>query len=174
MDKTSLRKAFFQHLDQILINTPENLFDKTYWGNIFYEGIDPLIEVPRDIVRITNALIVTYPSVKGEVNPIDFIALEILRIKLPELYNTIRSNSSSFVGHRNEFDKTLSTQLKQFHENWLSNVPSGIQEGIKDMMKRLFPKLEFVFFNITYGAEWEEEWRKSLNLPLIPMEIVDL
>ena len=57
------------------------------------EGIDPLIQVPRDVVRFTNTLSVTYPAVCGEVNPVDFIALEAIRNFLPDLYDIIRKNS---------------------------------------------------------------------------------
>ena len=92
VDRVALRRALFERLDQVLGDTPEGLFDPSYWTNVFFDGIDPMIQVPRDVVRFTNTLSVTYPAVRGEVNPVDFIALEAIRVFLPDLYDVIRAN----------------------------------------------------------------------------------
>jgi len=54
VDRVALRAALFGRLDQIIANTPDELFDRTYWTNVFNEGIDPLIQVPRDVIRFTS------------------------------------------------------------------------------------------------------------------------
>jgi predicted KAP-like P-loop ATPase len=48
-DKTSLRTLFFEKLGPIFADTPQESFDQTYWGNIFFEGVDHFINTPRDI-----------------------------------------------------------------------------------------------------------------------------
>jgi predicted KAP-like P-loop ATPase len=80
VDKTTLRQALFAKLDAVMADTPTGRFDSTHWANVFHSGLDPLFTVPRDIIRLTNALSVTYPAVVGEVNPVDFIAVECLRV----------------------------------------------------------------------------------------------
>ena len=89
-DKTSLRKLLFERLQAILADIPDELFDQTYWGNVYLDGIEHFITTPRDIIRLTNTLSVTYPAVKGEVNPVDFIAVETLRVFCPLAYDIIR------------------------------------------------------------------------------------
>ena len=90
IDRVALRAALFKRLDDVLRDTSDGLFDHSYWTNVFHSGLDPLFQVPRDIVRFTNTLSVTYPAVRNEVNPVDFIALEALRVFLPNLYDVIR------------------------------------------------------------------------------------
>ncbi len=169
-DKFLIRKILFEELDTVLAGTPKELFDPTYWGNVYWDGIDSFISTIRDIKRLTNALRITYPSVKGEVNAVDFIAIEALRVFCPEVYTVIRNNPNMFCDHSESSIYTgsqdFSESLKRFHEEWLSNLSlsDDLKKNIKDLLKRLFPKLEGVFWNVHYGPEWEQEWRKKYRV----------
>ena len=119
-------------------------------------------------MRFTNALAVTFRAVMGEVNPVDFIAVESLRMFCPEVYETIKNNREMFLGHgvadrggagRNE--------LLQFHNAWLQRVHElrpEVEEPIKDMLCRLFPKLQGVWGNTQFGQEWEAKWRREVRV----------
>lgn len=96
-DKYSLRNLFLGKLDQIIEGTSEELFDNDYWSKVYLKGIEPFIDTPRDVVRFINTLSVTYPSVKGEVNAVDFIAVETLRVFCSTIYESIRNNASMFI-----------------------------------------------------------------------------
>lgn len=155
IDQTALHAALFKRLDEVLGETPTGLFDQSYWTNVFYEGVDALIKVPRDVVRFTNTLAVTYPTVRGEVNPVDFIALEALRVFLPGLYAAIRTSPEMFTGlSRN--DETI----KSFHEKWASDLPEELRSSTKGMMGRIFPKID----GTSYGADWLAQWRRKLQV----------
>lgn len=165
-DKTSLRNLLFERLDAILEGTSEAL-DQTYGANVYFEGIDHYINTPRDVVRLTNTLGVTYPAVKNEVNPIDFIAIEAIRVFCPLLYEMIRKNPEMYVGPVDALGYSLRAagdRLRSFHDSWLSQIPEGEREPIKSLLKRLFPKLESVWGNTHYGANWESNWRKHLRI----------
>lgn len=158
VDRTALQAALFKRLDEVLVGTPDGLFDKPYWENVFYDGIDALIKVPRDIVRFTNTLSVTYPSVVGEVNPVDFIAIEALRVFMPAVYDVVRSNQDQFAGHRSaSHGAHEKKELQAFHDAWIKDVPDELRESTMSLLRRIFPKLE----NTTYGADWVTEWRRS-------------
>lgn len=161
VDRVALRSALFKRLDEVLTETPEGLFDQSYWINVYFDGIDPLIQVPRDVVRFTNTLAVTYPSVRGEVNPVDFIALEALRVFLPGLYNEIRTNPDKFTGHRSlERQGTQSEEArKKFQLAWLQEIPEELKSSTLDLVQRIFPKLD----QSIYGPDWLKQWRKSLR-----------
>lgn len=158
VDRTALHKAFFGRLDEVLVGTPDGMFDQSYWSNVFHDGIDTLIKVPRDIVRFCNTLSVTYPSVVGEVNPVDFIAIEALRVFMPNVYDVVRSNQNQFAGHRPDshgsHDKK---EFQAFHDAWIKDIPEEVRESTMSLLQRIFPKLE----NTTYGADWVGEWRKN-------------
>jgi predicted KAP-like P-loop ATPase len=166
-DRTALRQAFFKRLDAVMAPTPEGRFDSMHWNNILHSGLDQLIEVPRDVVRVTNALSVTYPAVVGEVNPVDFIAIEALRVFLPGVYDAIRMAPREFTGYTRPggYDAGEVKQRAQaFHESWLKNVPEPLQASTKNMVQRLFPRLESVWGNMHYGADSVGEWRRQLRI----------
>jgi len=167
-DKISIRKMLFEELDAVLSETPNGLFDTTYWGNVYWDGIDLFINTARNVKRLTNAIRVTYPSVKGEVNAVDFITIETLRVFCPEVYKVVKNNPDMFCGHSGSslYGSWDLEVLKQFHQNWISRLilPDNLKESIKDLLKRLFPKLEGVFGNTHYGPDWEQEWRKKCRV----------
>lgn len=160
VDRVALRSALFKRLDEVLGDTSDGLFDQSYWTNAFHDGIDPLIQVPRDVVRFTNTLAVTYPAVRGEVNPVDFIALEALRVFLPSLYDVIRTNQDKFSGHsrdsRYEGDQKARAA---FHEQWAQALPEQLRSSTRDLLERIFPKIG----QMGYGADWLAQWRRSLR-----------
>jgi predicted KAP-like P-loop ATPase len=162
-DRVSLRRLLFGKLDGMLTSSSKGLFDQTHWGNVYFEGIDHFISTPRDIVRLANALSVTYPAVEGEVNPVDFIAIETLRIFCPVPYDMIRKNPDMFAGHTSGAVAFSADYAKQFHDSWMQSVPEEDRPTIKSLLLRLFPKLEAVWGNTHYGPEWEAKWRKELR-----------
>src|SRR5690606_40618583 len=101
VDRVALRAALFKRLDEILGDVPEGAFDQSYWTNVYHDGIDALIQVPRDVVRFTNTLAVTYPAVRGEVNAVDFIALEALRVFLPGIHFRSEEHTSELQSREN-------------------------------------------------------------------------
>lgn len=171
LDKRSLQKLLFERLDAIVTETSEKLFDQTYWGNVFFKGIESFMTKPRDIVRLANTLSVTYPAVQGEVNPVDFIAIESLRVFCPKLYDIIRNNPRVFAG--NTDDKGINSDsvdaIKPLLEEWILQLKEEKKEPVKNLLKRIFPKLQAIWGDgyhqsILHGANWESSWRKQLRV----------
>lgn len=160
VDRVALRAALFKRLDEVLGDTSDGLFEQSYWTNAFHDGIDPLIQVPRDVVRFTNTLSVTYPPVRGEVNPVDFIALEALRVFLPGLYDVIRTNQDKFSGHSRDSRYTGDQNGRAaFHEQWAQALPEQLRSSTRALLERIFPKIG----QTGYGADWLAQWRRSLR-----------
>lgn len=160
VDRVALRAALFKRLDELLGDVPEGSFDRSYWTNVYHDGIDALIQVPRDVVRFTNTLAVTYPAVRGEVNAVDFIALEALRVFLPGLYDVIRTNPDRFSGHSRDTHYDVDERTKEaFHTGWAQALPAHLQESSKALIERIFPKTG----RMGYGSDWLAEWRRNLR-----------
>lgn len=159
IDRTALRAALFQRLGEVLGDVPDGLFDHDYWSNVFNDGIDNLITVPRDVVRFTNTLSVTYPAVRGEVNAVDFIALEALRVFLPNLYDVIRRNPDKFAGSSDlEYGHDRAAN-EAFRDRWMIDIPETLKESSQALIERIFPKTN----RSLYGREWLADWRRSLQ-----------
>lgn len=159
-DKTLLRRLLFEKLSAILIDTPKQLFNQTYWGDVYFQGIDHFISNPRDIVRLTNNLSVTYPAVKGEVNSVDFIAIEALRVFCPMMYDIIRKNPKAFAGQVDDAGPT--EQLKSLQNSWIAQLQAQDREPLKRLLSRLFPKLEAIWGSTS--TQQESLWRNQLRV----------
>lgn len=165
-DKISLRNLFLEQLNIILSDTPQELFDQTYWGNVFWDGIDYFLNTMRNVKHLTNALKVTYPPVKREVNPVDFIVIETLRVFSSDIYELIRSNPDMFAGHSDTHGYLAPKidDIKPFHNKWAEQIPEENRKTIKELLIRIFPKLEVVFGGSSYGSDWGSIWRKQLRI----------
>jgi predicted KAP-like P-loop ATPase len=167
-DKVALRLLFLERLNVILADTPDELFNQTYWSNIYFESIQHFIVTPRDIVRITNALVFTYPAVAGEVNPVDFIAIETIRVFYPFLYEAIRNNAEMFSGGISMSlyynSRHNPANQKPFYDALLAQVDEEDRGVIRKLLIRIFPKLSSVWENTTYGRDFEPRWRKELRI----------
>lgn len=161
VDPLRLRQKLFQELDRILESYPLKSFDQTYWGNVYFEGLDCYIKKPRDIVRVTNSLSVLYPAVAGEINPVDFIALEFLRVFEPEVYGLVWGNKERFAGlHAISHQQDLEPE-RAFHNAWLDKVPENSRRNVKNLTRRLFPRLESIWGNTFHRGN--SDWRKKMR-----------
>jgi predicted KAP-like P-loop ATPase len=159
-DKTSLRRLLFAKLDNIFAETPKEQINQTYWSDIYFEGIDHFITNIRDIARLVNTLTVTYPAVKNEVNLVDFIAIESLRVFCPKIYSIIHQNPHIFVGEVNPSIEELSSLLN----TWIAQLPDQDKEPIKNLLMHLFPRLKSILDNTYLDEKQELEWREKLRV----------
>lgn len=164
-DRLAIRGLFLERLVPILSDAK---LDKTYFSNVFYESISKFLETPRDVARLTNALAVTFRAVAGEVNPVDFVAIESLRLFCPEAYDIVRSNQEMFAGDSpTDWRRPTREELKEFHDEWIKPLASSNPdhaELVRAMLKRLFPRFNSVWENIQYGPNWESRWRRELRI----------
>ena len=134
----------------------------TRWGNVYLDAIEHFITSPRAVVRLINSLTIAYPAIGSEVNPVDLIAIETLRIFQPGVYSVLQSNKAMFTGHSWNEPSVSADKLKDFHNGWLKNVEDDHKQAVQRMMIRLFPKMEIVWGNDHHvGASWETMWRKQ-------------
>jgi predicted KAP-like P-loop ATPase len=162
VDKIAVRKFFLYQIDHIFSNTSKKLFDQTDWYNIYLDGIDHFLNTMRDVKRLINAIKVSYPFVKDEVNPVDFIAIKTIEIFASDVYQLIRFNSDMFAGH--SFEPSELRNVIPFYEKWIKEIPENNREVIKRLLIRIFPKFGTAFGGNHYGPEWEAEWRKKLRI----------
>ncbi len=165
-DKTLLRRLLFEKLNAIFVDIPKQLFKQSHWGNVYFQGIDHFITNPRDVTCLTNILTVTYAAVKGEVNPVDFIAIETLRVFQPMIYDIILKNPQFFAGHLATQSLLISTmdEFKRFHHSWLAQLQERDKEAVKQILIHLFPKLNTIWHNTYYSAKDESTWCKQLRV----------
>jgi predicted KAP-like P-loop ATPase len=150
-EKIQLISLLCQQLDKILINSFEK-FDRERWNPILNHGISYYLHTLRDVIIFTNSITVTYPCVQNESNPVDFLAIEVLRIFAQDVYHFIRENPQIFTGF-----KTEAREVKNPIDIIFKDKSEEECTALKCILKNLFPKLK----QIEYGSEAMSIWRKQ-------------
>jgi predicted KAP-like P-loop ATPase len=136
-----LSQMLLEELRGLMAANPQSsVVSDEHWDHIFSPGIESLIETPRDVVRLMNVLRLTYPPVCRELNPVDFIAIEAVRVFLPDLYDTIRRHPRAFAGEpRAVAVAGAPAEAREFHDGWLAALPERIRDAAQTLVLRLFP-----------------------------------
>lgn len=164
ISKQEVDQLLLNQLDELVKDIPEEKWDQTYWGNIYHSGLRHFFESIRDVKRYINSLIFSFGLVKEEVNPIDFLAITAIQVFIPEIYYGIRDNKDIFTGG---FDSAygnsnaVKEQAKKRCDEILGRGNKYSQEIFMDFLKRLFPKLESIYGNTSYGYDWLSNWRRD-------------
>lgn len=150
ISQAQLNAHFSQELNNLLsaVRAPDAA--PRYFQNIFFDGLEQYLQKPRDIVRIMNVLRVTFPAVVGEVNWVDFVALEFLRTFEPIAYQRIRQHRQMFTGSPQIGDDLQS--VVAFHNAWLEQVAENRRAAVRALMCRMFPKIDAALNRQYYGG----------------------
>jgi len=131
----------------------------------FVDGLEPRLTTPRIAKLYTNALMFALPLLKGEVDIMNLMLIEGIRVLHPNLYSTIRDNPSIFLESRRENRgnclEPMHTPFDQLVDSALPGLTSNEREAIKDRLLRpLFPRTS----NTIYGGEWDAIWAQEQRI----------
>jgi predicted KAP-like P-loop ATPase len=164
-DRAALQQFFLDRIEPVIAEARESgLVHPDHWMDVCATGIDPFLQTPRDVVRLVNAIAATFPAVRGEVNPVDFIALEALRLFSPVAYESVRRRPAAFLlpsSARRTEDGSLDETLR-YHERWAARVDEETLDRSRTLLMRIFPRLTDVLGARTIATLPEDSWRPLL------------
>lgn len=164
-DTISLRKICLEGVDKALNEAVITLTeeDAKAFGMHFVDGLEIRVQTPRMAKRYTMDLLFALTILKGEVNTVDFMLIEGVRLFYPNLYDTIKQNPDVFLGsylaqaHSSDYEVA-----KQHCTDIIGKGLEGLTEdetaSAKKLIQALFPRTQAIFSNISYGGEWEKTW----------------
>lgn len=172
-----LYSYLFSRLDSIVKVVPEKIWDASRWGNLFHAGFKDMFSSLRDVKRYVNSLKFNFSLIQQgtsfELNPIDFIGLEAIRVFTPKVYEAMRGQSallthtnSGMSGRRND-----EQERKQQIELIISKADENIRDSVKNIIFQLFPQVKGLFENMNYGSDWQDRWTKEIRI--CSMELYD-
>lgn len=123
-------------LDQLAETPGDHIVEEKRWNSLLSSGVLPLLDTPREVVRLANTVDVMSASVGNEVNFTDLVGLEALRVFHEDVYTEIKSSPNRFVGHR--MPSLRSPQKPDQYEDLLSDLDSD-REPVESILKTLFP-----------------------------------
>jgi predicted KAP-like P-loop ATPase len=166
IERTRLEKVLFAGLDEILGDAGvRRLFDKYRWGNMFVAGLRDFFATLREVHRYLAMLAFHVALFKNkgsfEVNPVDLIALEVLRVFEPDVYRRIANSKFELTERRSSLHGEDSYKRTEAAvESILSQAEKDKQPYVRELIKQLFPYTE----NIGYGEGFLEKWFRDLRV----------
>lgn len=125
----------------------------------FDDALLPRVETPRRAKLFSNALTFALPILKGEVNPVDLMLIEGIRVMYPNLYIAIRENPALILrGERDDGRSSrqeASSRIGNLIERAIPELTDDERAMVKlRLLEPMFPRIG----RATYGGEWDETW----------------
>ena len=171
IDRPRLERILFEGLNELLATQEVGAgFDEQRWANIFIPGLRPYFDSLRDVYRFLSTLDFHIGLFRNqgsfEVNAIDLIALEVLRVFEPEIYRRLLEAKSLLtdLSGRGGREQQEREQTKRTVEAIVELAPEANRPQVREILGQLFPKIQWVFDNYGYGSGFEEEWFRQTRV----------
>jgi predicted KAP-like P-loop ATPase len=153
-EEEALDSLFEERLEEIrgiedcatLLDEPDINEDRLV--SIYQDGVSPAIGTPRDVVRLSNSIETTYSGLEEDINFIDLIGIEAIRVFNRNLYEEIRDDPDRFVlGGTTNLAEAFKRRYSDDDDEYYADLMSGEQEigelseSEKVLLKKLFPKV---------------------------------
>jgi len=171
IERSRLERILFAKLDELLSPLGDNeRFDNRRWGNIFIPGIRPYFQSLRDVNRFIATLSFHISLFRNadsfEVNPIDLIALEVLRVFEPAVYRRLPEAKSVLTekSDSSHHSKEHQDEDKAFVQSIIDQAPPENRQYVREILKELFPCIEWMLGGSRYGSGFADGWYRELRV----------
>ncbi|MCA6079927.1 MAG: KAP family NTPase [Endomicrobium sp.] len=175
-----LQKFLFEELYRVIKTLPsaqayfnENK-DENHWGRIVRSGFKDFFKTIRDIKRFMNGLEFNISRMRQkdeiEINPIDFIAVEAIRLFAHEFYLFMAHNLVLFTATH---ELEINTELRLSQEERKEKIENALEsctgkkgkyyQNVKGLIKELFPQLKDILEDINTEHN-TRTWNKQLRI----------
>jgi len=161
LQRPQLERVLVSKLDALLQGeTILKLWDSERWPDIFIPGLRPYFKTLRDVYRFVSTLSLHIAVFKNknafEVNPVDLISLEVLRVFEPEVFKSLPAAKTALTNMRQsggdkDADKAeiLAIVNKAAEQN---------RKHVQEILKNIFAPAAWVFGGYSYGTENADKW----------------
>ncbi|TGK19033.1 KAP family P-loop NTPase fold protein [Leptospira stimsonii] len=145
------------------------LFDQSRWPDIFEEIVLPLFKNLRDVRRYGLALRSTIIHLKGEVSLVDVLALESVRIFLPDHFKLLYKSLSAltFVPHHSNENAAQKEALEK-----IVSTKDEKEPVLRSLINRIFPTGNRHIGGVSYSKYPEAQWlheRRVANVDILKL-----
>ncbi len=156
MPSETLQSEVLSSIDDALSGTGVTGISKE-WTDIFLEIVWPLIRSIRDIRRYSASLRGTVQSLNGQVEVADVLALEAVRIFMPDVFGRIHGMTESLT----EVSRQSEDAVFQMSINELLTVAGEREQIVSSLIRRLFPAAERFVGGAYYGSDFRHRWLRE-------------
>jgi len=172
LNRDQLQRVLFEGLSE-LVDMPavRKNFDRDHWS-IMFPAVDPYFGSLRDVHRFLSTFRLQVGLLRQgdslEVNPVDLIALEALRVFEPEVYHRLPiwktlltgTDTTLRVGRRERQEKSV----KDAFDRILDGTVSEGRTRAMEVLKELFPTVAWVFGATQWGDSFSEKSAREMRV----------
>ncbi len=133
-------------------------FDADIWSDVYMEIIRPLIGNMRDVRRYAAAVHGTVRDLAGEVALPDVLALEAIRVFLPDVFRRLHESVISLTGTSERAYGRQADSASKAQIDRLVEAGGDDAEVVRDLIQRLFPAAQRHSGGMHYGSDSKAEW----------------
>ena len=97
----------------------------------------------------------------SEVDRADFVAVEALRLFRPGVYRALRGNKDSLCGASDRYGRPGRDLKAEMDTLLLGSENTKDHDRLRRALMRLFPRLESVWNNLSYGVDSADSWTRE-------------
>jgi predicted KAP-like P-loop ATPase len=126
----------------------------------FREGLEIRLKTPRMAKRLGNALAFSLAINGGEVNTVEMMLIEGIRLFYPNAYASIRRSKDILAGPGilSGVDHDREERVQRFFAAALEGLTTAESSALRQLLARLFPR---IVGRTRYGSDAEQEWAKA-------------
>lgn len=162
----SLRDYCFQIINDTFNSNKLNLLEEESrrFVRIFTSSLLYRFNTPRMIVRYGNSLSFSLPLLNGEVNMVDLMLIEAIKIIYPKLYDYISNNPDSFTKKYTTDEVEKRESIKTDILTLLDGHNKREKDNINELIENLFPLYQTITNNIDFPNRQYDSWYKEKRI----------
>ena len=137
-------------------------FDETAWPDVLMEVIRPLIRNIRDVRRYALSVHVTVRQLGGQVDLVDVLALDAIRVFLPDVFRFMHGSVNALTMTSDEYARNPGP-AEHFKKriDLLLEIAEEHAAVVRAMIQRLFPAAQCHVGGPHYGSDWKTQWLQN-------------
>jgi predicted KAP-like P-loop ATPase len=168
LEQADIDSIVFAEIGNLLREIPDDTFDSHRWGNLYYGGLRHFFISLRELYRYLGML-EFYQGLFGpaehlDVNPIDLIAVQVLRVFEPKLYDSLPHMKSVLTGRDFGSIHGNTDESKKRVLALLDGVSAERKSAVTYVLKQLFPPAEWAFDGYNYADGFATKWAKERRI----------
>jgi len=167
--QTQLDRILFADLERALaLDRSGKAFNQQRWGNLYYGAMRGYFRTLRQVNRLSSTLSFHRGLFEGhsafEVNAVDLIAVEVLRVFEPDAYRAVSIAKEALTKVHDRKLGLSDDEVRTTIACLLDLVPAERRDRVKEILKQLFPSAEWAMGGSTYGSDWTNRWYREARV----------
>ncbi len=128
-----------------------------------YNDVPPsYLTTLRDVKRVINAIRFTLAQVSGDVNPSDFVMMEVIRVFDRGVHDAIWRHKKAFSGlHDTSLLAIERESIERAYEMTLEEAQPSTRTELRNFLRQLFPRYDAHIRGSSLEASFLDQWGKE-------------